>query len=66
MVRRESMTRFEDLVTPKPIGEPINAHVVENVKEPTPDFDKMQRIIQSDNTGRAEDTVDTDRRINKL
>ncbi len=31
---------------PQTRGEPVNVHVVPAVKEPEPDFDKMQRIIQ--------------------
>jgi hypothetical protein len=38
---------LEQLFRPKPVGEPVNMHVVERVKEPEPDFEAMQRIIES-------------------
>jgi len=29
------------------VGEPVNIHVVESRKEPEPDFEAMQRLIES-------------------
>ena len=36
----------EDIFRRKPVGEPVNVHVVERVKEPKPDFEAMKRIIE--------------------
>jgi hypothetical protein len=40
-------TDLEQLFRPKPVGEPVNTHVVERVKEPAPDFDAMRRIVET-------------------
>jgi hypothetical protein len=42
----QAANRLGDLIRPKSAGEPVNAHVVEQVKVPQPDFDAMQRIIE--------------------
>jgi hypothetical protein len=42
----QAASKLGDLIRPKSTGEPINAHVVEQVKVPQPDFDAMQRIIE--------------------
>ena len=39
-------TDLREALRPQPRGEPVNMHVVPAVKEPEPDFDEMQRIIQ--------------------
>jgi hypothetical protein len=39
-------TKLEDFLTPKRAGEPVNAHVVTPPREPAPDFDAMQKVIQ--------------------
>jgi len=41
-------TKLADLLQPRSSGEPVNAHVVEAVTEPKPDFDAMKRLIESD------------------
>jgi hypothetical protein len=35
-----------DLLSPKSKGEPVNVHVVQPAKEPGPDFDAMQKVIE--------------------
>lgn len=42
----QAATKLRDLIRPKGTGEPVNAHVIEQVKVPQPDFDAMQRIIE--------------------
>lgn len=37
---------FTELFQPKPVGQPVNAHVVPAVREPAPDYAAMQRIIE--------------------
>jgi hypothetical protein len=39
--------RLADLLSPKSTGEPVNVHVVQPAKEPGPDFDAMQKLIES-------------------
>ncbi len=39
-------TDLLEALRPQTRGEPVNVHVVPAVKEPEPDFDEMQRIIQ--------------------
>lgn len=38
-------TRLSELIKPKYSGEPVKSHVIENVQEPQPDFDQMQKNI---------------------
>jgi hypothetical protein len=38
---------LEQLFRPKSVGEPVNTHVVERVKEPAPDFEAMRRVIET-------------------
>lgn len=38
-------TDFSEVFKPKPIGEPVNSHVVPAVPEPQPDYEAMQRLI---------------------
>jgi hypothetical protein len=39
-------TKLADFLAPKRSGEPVNVHVVAPVREPAPDFDAMQKVIQ--------------------
>jgi hypothetical protein len=39
---------LERLFRPIPVGEPVNMHVVESVKEPEPDFEAMRRLVEGD------------------
>lgn len=40
-------TDFTEVFRPKPVGESVNVHVVPAVPEPRPDYDAMQRLIDS-------------------
>jgi hypothetical protein len=42
----QAAIKLRDLIRPKGTGEPVNIHVVQQVKVPQPDFDAMQRIIE--------------------
>jgi hypothetical protein len=42
----QTADKLRDLIRPKGTGEPVNAHVVQQVKVPQPDFDAMRRIIE--------------------
>lgn len=35
-----------DIFNPKPVGEPVNGHVHESVREPEADFEAMRRFIE--------------------
>lgn len=37
---------LRDVLRPRSAGEPVNTHVVEQVLEPQPDFEAMQRTIE--------------------
>jgi hypothetical protein len=37
---------YTELFQPKPVGEPVNSHVVPAVREPLPDYAAMQRMIE--------------------
>jgi hypothetical protein len=39
-------TKLADLIKPTSSGEPVNAHVVESVREPQPDFAAMKRTVE--------------------
>jgi hypothetical protein len=52
----------EELFRPKPVGEPVNMHVVEPVKEPEPDFEAMRRLIQGEGAPRPENVRDDPKR----
>jgi hypothetical protein len=39
--------KLSDLLRPHYVGNPVNSHVVESVKERTPDFDAMKRAIET-------------------
>jgi len=39
--------KLSDLLRPHYVGTPVNSHVVESVKERTPDFDAMKRAIET-------------------
>jgi hypothetical protein len=36
---------FVEVFQPKEVGQTVNVHVVPYEREPTPDFEKMQRLI---------------------
>jgi len=38
---------FTDIFNPKPVGEPINSHVHESVREPATDFEAMRRFVEA-------------------
>ena len=40
-----AQTKISDLIKPKWEGDPVNSHVVEQVTEPKPDYDAMNRMI---------------------
>ncbi len=42
----QAANKLRDLIRPKSAGEPVNTHIIEQVKVPQPDFDAMQRIIE--------------------
>lgn len=39
-------TDFSEVFRPRPVGEPINVHVVPAIPEPAPDYAAMQRLIE--------------------
>lgn len=39
-------TKIEDIFRPKVVGDPVNSHVVDSVREVEPDFDAMKRTIE--------------------
>ena len=43
-------TKVSDLTRPKSVGTPVNTHVVQAVKEPTPDYEAMRRVIEGKGT----------------
>lgn len=40
-------TDYTELFQPKPVGEQVNTHVVPAVREPSPDYAAMQRLIEN-------------------
>ena len=40
-------TKLSDLLKATSLGETVNVHVVQSVREPQPDFDEMKRVIES-------------------
>jgi hypothetical protein len=38
-------TDFSEVFQPKPVGETVNVHVVQAIREPVPDYVAMQRLI---------------------
>ena len=56
-------TKLADILAPKPEGERVNSHVVERAPEPTPDFEKMQRVIQGQEGPAVADSEPRDRKI---
>ena len=40
-------TKLSEVLKATSVGERVNVHVVESVPEPRPDFDAMQRVIES-------------------
>jgi hypothetical protein len=36
-----------EVVNPKPVGEAVRSHVHQPVKQPTPDFEKLNRIVRN-------------------
>jgi hypothetical protein len=42
-----SALEVEELFRPRPVGEPVNMHVVRSVKERGPDFEAMRRLIEN-------------------
>jgi hypothetical protein len=52
-----AMTRtLEDLLRPREVGERVTSHVLEEAKQPAPDFDAMRRVL-SDRTPSAPDSA---------
>ena len=37
-----------DLLRPTKVGDPVNVHVVEPMKEPEPDFEALRRMISGE------------------
>lgn len=54
---------MEDVMRPREQGEQVVSHVLEDAKEPAPDFDAMQRFISAANPSRVPHLAqdDTDR-----
>jgi hypothetical protein len=52
----------EQLFRPKPVGEPVNMHVVDPVKQPEPDFEAMRRLIQGEGEPEPEPGPDDPKR----
>jgi hypothetical protein len=40
-------TKLSDLLKATSLGETVNVHVVQSVREPQPDFDAMKLVIES-------------------
>lgn len=51
MFRSIASTKLEDVLQPKPVGEPVKSHVVAPAPEPKPDFDAMKRMIEGSSGG---------------
>ena len=47
-------TKLGEALQPKSVGQPVNIHVVPARKEPQPDFDAMQRLIEGNDTPTTE------------
>lgn len=39
---------LRDIFNPKPLGEPVNTHVVRYDPTPTPDYEMMQRFVNGE------------------
>jgi hypothetical protein len=46
-------TKLQDALRPQAKGEPVNAHVVEFVRQPQPDYDALQKTLSGDEKPRA-------------
>lgn len=48
--------RLIDAIRERAVGETVNVHVVDFAKEPSPDFEQMQRTISGEETPQSKDS----------